>query len=271
MHREQDPVCRGLTAAQREQFVHQGWVKLENAFSQETAAEARAILWRATGCDPDDKTTWTRPVVRLGDFAQEPFRRAVTMPLLHSAFDELVGTGCWVPRDSLGGFPIRFPHPNDPQDTGWHIDASFPLDKESELSKNYLEWRVNVRSRGRALLMLFLFSDVGEDDAPTRIRIGSHLRVPALLAAAGEAGLSCLEVSVAAAQATGGMPEALATGNAGTVYLCHPFLLHAAQRHHGVHPRFLAQPPLVLRTPFALRANESGHSPVEEAILMGLR
>jgi hypothetical protein len=30
-----------------------------------------------------------------------------------------------------------------------------------------------------------LFSDVGEDDAPTRIRVGSHLDVPAALAAAG--------------------------------------------------------------------------------------
>ena len=34
----------------------------------------------------------------------------------------------------------------------------------------------------RALLMLFLFSEVGEDDAPTRIRVGSHLDVPPVLA-----------------------------------------------------------------------------------------
>lgn len=270
MHREQESACGVLTASQREQFVHQGFVKLENVFSHETAAEARAILWRATGCNPEDKTTWTRPVVRLGDFAQEPFRRAVTAPQLHAAFDELVGDGRWVPRESLGGFPIRFPHPDDPRDTGWHIDASFPPDKESSSTENYLEWRVNFRSRGRALLMLFLFSDVAEDDAPTRIRLGSHLRVPELLASAGEDGLSFMEICATAAHATGGMPEALATGIAGTVYLCHPFLVHAAQPHRGEGPRFLAQPPLILRTPFALRKNESQHSLVEEAILLGL-
>lgn len=39
-------------------------------------------------------------------------------------------------------------------------------------------------------------------------------------------------------------PEALATGEAGTVYLCHPFLVQAAQRHQGTTPRFMAQPPL---------------------------
>jgi hypothetical protein len=40
-------------------------------------------------------------------------------------------------------------------------------------------------------------------------------------------------------------PEVLATVDAGTVYLCHPFLVHAAQRHQGTAPRFMAQPPLV--------------------------
>src|SRR5581483_10195833 len=111
----------------------------------------------------------------------------------------------------------------------------------------YLEWRVNVYSRGRALLMLFLFSDVGETDAPTRIRIGSHLIVARLLAPAGEAGMSMIEISQSAESATVGLPEVTATGPAGTVYLCHPFLLHAAQPHRGISPRFMAQPPLILK------------------------
>ena len=35
---------RVLSDAERKQFVHHGFVKLENAFPSETAAEARAIL-----------------------------------------------------------------------------------------------------------------------------------------------------------------------------------------------------------------------------------
>lgn len=34
-------------------------------------------------------------------------------------------------------------------------------------SPDFMEWRVNVKSSRRALLMLFLFSDVVPDDAPS--------------------------------------------------------------------------------------------------------
>ena len=263
-------VGRVLSDAQKEQFVHDGFVKMENAFPPETAAEVRAILWRAVGCNPDDRNTWTRPVVRLGDFAQEPFRQAVNTLVLHAAFDELVGVGRWVPRQSLGGFPIRFPHPDNPGDTGWHVDASFPPDQPAGAPGSYLDWRINLRSKGRALLMLFLFSDVGEDDAPTRIRLGSHLRIPQLLASSEENGLSMMELSLAAARATDGMREATATGTAGTVFLCHPFLVHAAQAHRGVTPRFLAQPPLCSRVPLQLTRSDGDYSLVEKAIRLGL-
>jgi hypothetical protein len=81
--------------------------------------------------------------------------------------------GRWEPRSSLGTFPVRFPTDDeDTRDTGWHIDASFP--GSDSVSDDYLTWRINIHSRGRALLLLFLFSDVGKDDAPTRIRVGSH-------------------------------------------------------------------------------------------------
>jgi phytanoyl-CoA dioxygenase PhyH len=270
MHVAKEREHRVLSDAQREQFVHDGFVKLENAFPSEMADEARVILWAASGCDPQDRKTWTRPVIRLGDFAQEPFRHAVNTAALHSAFDELVGVGRWVPRQSVGGFPIRFPHPDDPGDTGWHVDASFPPDQPAGSQGSYLDWRVNLRSKGRALLMLFLFSDIDENDAPTRIRLGSHLRVPPLLAPLGEGGLSMMELSTAAARATEGMPEAAAMGPAGTVFLCHPFLVHAAQPHHGTAPRFLAQPPLLPRVPFELTRSNGDYSLVELAIRLGL-
>ncbi len=258
---------RILSDAQKNQFLHHGFVKLEKAFPSELAGEARAILWAATGCDPEDKTTWTHPVIRLGDFAQEPFRQAANTPILHAAFDELVGPDRWLPRQSLGTFPIRFPHLDQPNDTGWHIDASFPPDQPSQ---SYFDWRMNLRSRGRALLMLFLFSDVGDNDAPTRIRLGSHLRIPQLLAPAAEQGLSMIELCRIAVPATDGLPETNATGAAGTVFLCHPFLVHAAQPHRGLTPRFLAQPPLFQKEPFELARPDGNFSLAEKAILLGL-
>ena len=116
--------------------------------------------------------------------------------------------------------------------------------------------------------MLFLFSDVREADAPTRIRAGSHFQVARMLAAAGEAGLrpGALDYS-----RTAGCDELLATGAAGTVYLCHPFLVHAAQVNRGSNPRFMAQPPLFPSEPVDTdRKRAMGYSPVELAIRMGL-
>jgi hypothetical protein len=256
-----------LSCAQREQFVNEGFVKLENAFPSAIANEARDILWQATGCDLQAPKTWTHPVVRLGDFAQEPFHRAVNTAVLHSAFDESVGVGRWMPRQSLGGFVVRFPHSDDPGDTGWHIDASFP---PPERSDSYFDWHVNLRSDGRALLMLFLFSDVAEQDAPTRIRLRSHLVVSRLLAPAGEAGMPMIEISKLAEQETAGLPETIATGAAGTVYLCHPFLVHAGQPHRGTVPRFLGQPPLIPKVRLELTRSDGSYSLVEQAIRIGL-
>ena len=117
--------------------------------------------------------------------------------------------------------------------------------------------------------MLFLFSDVGEDDAPTRIRVGSHLEMARLLAPAGEAGLSLREMAANGFAETAHCREVLATGEAGTVYLCHPFLVHAAQPHRGSQPRFLAQPPLLPASPAGLDL-EHGDAPVERAIRLAL-
>ena len=251
-----------LSADDIASFVRDGFVRIDGAFSSQTAEQARSILWKATGCDPDDRSTWTRPVIRLDQFSQAPFREAANTPKLHEAFDQLVGAGRWWPRDTLGTFPIRFPSERAPGDDGWHIDVSFGHEHP-----DFMEWRANVSSKGRALLMLFLFSDVDADDAPTRVRVGSHIEVARQLAPAGEAGLTLRELAAGDFGGSARREEAMAVGEAGTVYLCHPFLVHAAQAHRGTAPRFMAQPPLMPREPISLVRANGDYSPVEQAIL----
>lgn len=250
-----------LNQTEVDKFVREGFVKLTNAFPRELAEQARAILWRDTGCDPDDPSTWTRPVIRLGHYFDPPFFAAANTTRLHAAFDALVGQGRWKKIGAVGTFPVRFPSTEDPGDTGWHIDVSF-----GENTSDFLEWRANVFSKGRALLALFLFSDVGEADAPTRIRVGSHLDIARRLAPAGEAGLTLRALAANGFEETAHCAEVSATGEAGTVYLCHPFLVHAAQLHRGTQPRFLAQPPLLPSEPFQLNRADGAYSPVEAAI-----
>ena len=255
-----------MTSEAIRKFIEQGFVRIDGAFPRALAEEGRRILWRDTGCDPDDRTTWRQPVVRLGQYGGSPFREAANTPVLRAAYDTLVGEGRWLPRLALGTFPVRFPGGQDAGDTGWHVDASFPGEGSGET--DYLSWRVNVHSRGRALLMLFLFSDVGESDAPTRIRAGSHQRVAKLLEPAGEAGMTVVELASLLHPVNGN--ETVATGEAGTVYLCHPFLVHAAQPHRGEVPRFMAQPPLLPAAPLRIAREDRRYAPVETAIRRGL-
>ena len=230
----------GLSQAQIAHFIEFGYIKLDGAFGGDIAARGLDQLWRATGLSPDAPETWKQPVVRLGFMTGQPFIDAANTPFLHACYDDLVGEGRWLRPNGLGTFPVRFPSPEDPDDAGWHVDASFGTD-----NPDFMQWRVNVKSSGRALLMLFLFSDVGEKDAPTRIRKGSHAAIARQLLPAGERGLTLGELAADGFSATAGCHEVLATGDAGTVYLCHPFLVHAAQPHHGLAPRFMAQPPLL--------------------------
>jgi hypothetical protein len=255
-----------LTAEQIDSFINNGFVKIENAFSTEIAEECRAILWKATACDPDNPASWTQPVIRIGELGLEPFKKAANTHILHNAFDQLVGKGNWLPRVTLGSFPIRFPCKEQANDTGWHVDASFA----GEDVNNYFEWRINIHSKARGLLMLFLFSDVSEKDAPTIIKAGSHVDVAKILAPEGEKGLSFMELAKRV-NTISTRETVVATGKSGTVYLCHPFIVHAAQNHQGTSPKFMAQPPLLTRNDLSIHKADTLLCPVEKAILMGLK
>jgi hypothetical protein len=253
-----------LSRAEVDQFVEHGLVAVRSAFSADVAAACRDILWDATGCDRNDRATWTQPVVRVFERHDPPFAEAANTPALRDAFDQLVGAGRWQPRFGIGTIPIRFPHADDAGDTGWHIDSS--IAPASGDPMDFSQYRINVWSDGRALLMLFLFSEVGEDDAPTRIQIGSHLEMAPRLLPFGRDGATVWDLVP--------FPEdgdvALATGAPGDVYLCHPFLVHAAQSHRGTQPRFLGQPPLHATVPFELERADGAYSPVEQSIRLGL-
>jgi ectoine hydroxylase-related dioxygenase (phytanoyl-CoA dioxygenase family) len=99
-----------------------------------------------------------------------------------------------------------------------------------------------------------LFSDVRPDDAPTRIRVGSHHEVATILEPAGEAGREMFEACGEIVPRTEHCPVVHATGEAGDVFLCHPFLVHAATwPHRGTTPRWIAQPALDPVEPYDLR------------------
>ncbi len=188
-----------------------------------------------------------------------PFVEAMNNAQLLEACDFLAGAGRWKPRSSMGSFPLRFPHPVEPDDAGWHVEGSF-------MPESGTEWHLNVRFKDRALLALFLFTDVDENDGPTRIRVGSHLDIPQALERYGEEGISTFAFSAQAAAASAHRSVVTATGQAGDVFVCHPFLVHAAQPNHGTRPRFIAQPSVPSDQAYRWDRPDEDCSPVELSI-----
>jgi hypothetical protein len=247
-----------------DRFVRDGFVRVDQAVPAEVVDACVSLLWNEIDAVPDDPGTWTRPVYWVGSMAQPPFAEAARAPVLLDALDVLVGPGRWQPRGELGAFPLRFPHVEEPDDAGWHIEGSYTPPGETS-------YFTNVHSSHRALLMLFLFTDVGEHDAPTRIRAGSHLDVPRVLRRYGDRGASGVVLSPEVDAATAHRPVALATGRAGDVFICHPFLVHAAQPHHGTRPRFMAQPCFYPSDAHMERPYAGNDAPIGRTIRQALR
>ena len=218
---------RMLDDADIDHFHRDGFVALRGAFSRAMATRVVQVL------TPELDPTSVAPVQRILATTHPDVLATVHVPALRDAYDRLVGPEGWKPLPGMGSFPVRFPSEADPGDAGWHVDASFPATDG---------YRANHRSDGRALLLLPLYTDVGPDDAPTRLRVGSHRVVAEVLEPFGDEGLGFLDLATRVVPATEGCPQAFATGDAGDVFLCHPFLVHAASwPHRGTGPRWIAQ------------------------------
>lgn len=259
-----------LTQSEVQAFIRDGYVPVRGAIARDVVEACQNVVWDelgGRGIRRDEPSTWRAPVVRLPCPEGGPFVAAGTATALWEAYDQLLGEGTWWRREGVGGsIPVRFPSETDPGDAGWHVDASFQGPDG--------RYRVNVGSQMRGLLSIVLLTDVDRESAPTRILEGSHLDIPGVLASAGGEGVAFEDLMPRVPAATLQREVALATGDAGDVYVCHPFVVHAATwPHRGRRPRMIAQPGVATHRPFALAADATEYDvcPVEAAILRGLR
>ena len=240
-----------LSVGELERFRDDGFVVVREAFPRALALACRDDVARHLNIT-DDPGWWTEPVLR-GFTQTDAIGSAARSPRLESVVEVLLAGEAWHRRPNLGAFVVRFPSEVDPGDAGWHIDGSFQPTADAE-------WHVNAASKGRGLLLLCLLSDVTEDDAPTRIAVGSHHEMPRLLAPFGDVGVQSLYAP---------LPEprevVLATGSSGDVFVCHPFLDHAASwPHRGASPRYVSQPSISIDGP--LRLDGADLSPVAQVV-----
>lgn len=215
-------------------FATDGYLKIERAVPRRIADAARAALWQQLGPSPDEPERWTEPVRWAADMTGAgAFGELVRSPKLAAVLDRICGAGGWLPPGALGNIPVRFPVSPPRDDRGWHIDANTPLPDGS--------W--TVTGRPHTMLLLTLLSEVGPDDAPTRIRVGSHHDAARVL---GPDPLGLAEMGRLVDEVSRARPVTHATGAPGDMFLLHPFTVHAADEHRGRTPRFMAQTPIML-------------------------
>lgn len=290
-----------------EQFIELGWVRLSGAYRPEDALSVQNVIWHhieERGVHQSDPSTWTEALVHLRESYSGPeFDRCNTVRL-QQAIEELVGEDRLLNRDhpAWGWWPVNFSvgadRPWTVPDRGWHWDGH--------------HFRHFVDSPDQGLLCLCVFSEIGPRGGGTLLAEGSHRVVARLLDAHPEGielvdAITELNQTHAwfgsltsqrspsldgelAGETSGpdrverfmqstyrdhtgqGLRVIELTADPGDVFLCHPFLYHAASQNHSGKPRFLCNRIGTLKTPMRIRKPRSqGHwSPVEVSIHQAL-
>lgn len=282
-----------LTDEQVNQFMERGWVKLEQAFTEEDALAGQDFVWRQLslrGYRKEEPSSWTEPLVHIREnYASEEFNRC-NSERFQDAIEDLVGEDRWILKGMMsmwGWWPVNFSQgatePWDVPATGWHYDGQ--------------HFRHYINSREQGLLCIPLFSHIKPYGGGTLIAEGSHNIVAKVLAAhpEGLAHRDAIRQSIDSnpwlAELTGAQPASgdnrvekfmnsihsdpdgyklrviETTGNPGDVMLCHPFVFHARSQNHLRIPRFICNRTTPLKEPMNLnRKNASEYSPLERSI-----
>ena len=249
-----------LTPEQNEQFLSEGHVVLKGAFDRDDSlAWVRDECLRA-GYDVDDPKTWRKEYERMELHRHEPL--ATYAPAAWEASCDLMGgIGRVQNRPAISLFAMNFKQgadrpfePPSAQSRGWHKDGW-----------NFLHF---LDSPEQGLLGIPLFTDVLPGGGATFIAADSVPAVSRYLAAHPEGVLPDEFDLKAILSECHDFREA--TGEAGDVYLLHPYLLHAVGQNVLQRPRAITNLCYVLNEPLDFNRADGDYSPVEAAVLRGL-
>jgi Phytanoyl-CoA dioxygenase (PhyH) len=263
-----------LTDGDVEHFLEKGYVVLRGCFSRAAAAEFTSGIWDRLGYDEHDQSTWAEPSVHLPERRKLDVREFA--PKAWAAVCDLVGGPDRIAKDrpyawndafimNLSEGADRPWEPASASAPGWHKDGDF--------------FRHFLDSPEQGLLTLVLWSDVRHQGGATFVAADSVAPVARFLAdhpqgtyPADYAGrppdVPVIPYDELAASC-GEFVEA--TGEAGDVYLLHPYILHAKAQNVLWRPRIITNPPLALAEAMRFdRADPHDFSLVERAVLRAL-
>ncbi len=259
----QSPV---LSAADLENFLTLGFVHLTNCFDMSPGSLHHRWVqdsWQRNGINPNDRSTWPNDKIHMPTTDSLPVSEF--SPKAYAAMCELCGGPDQVDASHHwgNGFIANYGLGRDkewlapgPAVHGWHVDGDWFL--------HFLD------SPEQGLLAVVLFSDIHPRGGGTFIACDSVPLITRYLAAHPEGvepnGFPWAEI-------VGQCRDFReTTGNAGDVFLLHPFTLHTSSYNHRPEARFMTNPAGVLRTPmrYDRRDDGSAYSPMEQLVLRSL-
>ena len=254
---------RVLTADDAEHFLENGFVVIRGCFPRAAAAEFTARIWDRLGYAEHEPSTWAEPSVHMPSRRQLDVREFA--PKAWGAVCDLVGGEDRIAKDrpyvwndafivNLWEGADRPWEPASPSVPGWHKDGDF--------------FRHFLDSPEQGLLTLVLWSDVQHQGGATFVAADSVGPVARYLADHPQ-GIRPGDYPVAelVAQCSRFVE---ATGEAGDVYLLHPYVLHAKAQNVLRRPRLITNPPLTLAEPMRFDRPDGDYSLVERAVLKAL-
>ena len=265
-----------LTDAQVQSFLDHGYLIVKDCLDTTLAQRWIGEAYDRLGYDRNDPRTWEKDIVWMDHKNKLPVREVA--PRAWEAILDVVGGEDRLETQVMGkkgghfssinsflwsdAFIVNFHRganqpwqPPSAQSPGWHKDGSY--------FRHYLD------SREQALLTIVLWSDMRHQGGGTFIAPDS-VRVVARLLAEHPEGIPPSDFDYAALIGQCTQFEEL-TGTAGDFVILHPYMLHASSQNVLGRPRFMSNPPIVLKEPLNFnRDNPEEFSLLERATLHSL-
>ena len=262
-----------LTTEQVQSFLDKGYLVVKDCLDLSVANAWMDEAYDRLGYDKDDPRTWQKDIIWMDHKNQMPVRQLA--PKAWAAILDVVGGEERLETQVMGiqsghfttinsfiwsdAFIVNFHRgadkpwqPPSAQSGGWHKDGSY--------------FRHFLDSREQALLTIVLWSDMRHQGGGTFIAPDS-VRIVARHLADHPEGVAPGDFNFPELISRCTQFEEL-TGDAGDFVILHPFMLHASSQNVIGRPRFMSNPPVVLKEPLQLnRDNHTEFSLLERATL----
>jgi hypothetical protein len=262
-----------LTDENVRSFLDKGYLVVNDCLDPAISNRWIDDAYERLGYDRNDPGTWAKEIIWMDHKNQMPVREL--SPKAWGAILDVVGGEDRLETQVMGlpsghfttinsfiwsdAFIVNFRkgadepwQPPSAKTKGWHKDGSY--------------FRHFLDSREQALLTIILWTDMRHQGGSTFIAPDS-VRVIARLLAEHPEGIppNGFENDLIASQCT---QFEEVTGKAGDFIILHPFMLHASSQNALRIPRFMSNPPVVLKEPMNLnRSNPDDFSLLERATL----